>query len=182
MTIAEEFTSRGFEVTEDDLRGFIREALNRYPAPNSTALTAPEEDLLDRSGLPADDDAGPSAAQSAVRTATRLIVGSYTPEQAADVLGVSPSRVSHRAAARELYQVSVGRRRYLPRWQFHQGAALPWLGLVLRALPEELHPISVEGFFTTPSPDLGGMTPAAWLLDGGDPAPVAFEAAGLDRW
>ena len=52
---------------------------------------------------------------------------------------------------------------------------------MLAALPADLHPAVVEGFFTTPDPDLDDASPAQWLASGGDPQRVPDEAEGLDE-
>ena len=51
----------------------------------------------------------------------------------------------------------------------------------MAALPKDLHPTAVEGFFSTSNPDLDGCTPVEWLAGGGDPQHVVDEALSLDR-
>lgn len=54
---------------------------------------------------------------------------------------------------------------------------------VLKALPDNLHPQSVSGFFLTPLADLGrngeAVSAKAWLESGGDVAPVLDLAQSL---
>jgi len=63
-----------------------------------------------------------------------------------------------------------------------EGGPLPGLETVLAALPADLHPTAVEGFFTSPDADLDGASPAQWLASGGDPQRVADEVEGLELW
>lgn len=181
MTVVDEFRRRGFAITEGQLIRAVRAGLARVSTPGSAALPAADAALLDASGLP-EDPAAPTAAEAAVSAAAHLIAESHSPADAAALLGISPSRLSHRIADGDVYQVQLGRDRYLPRWQFRDNKPLPGLAAVLAALPDELHPLAVEGFMTTPDPDLDGMSAVAWLTAGGDPHAVAAQAVGLDRW
>ncbi|MCI9889349.1 hypothetical protein JT358_12905 [Micrococcales bacterium 31B] len=119
------------------------------------------------------------------------VARSLTAAQAAERLGVDASRVRHRQRQGALYGFLVGRSRYYPTWQFVPGTprALPHLAALLKALPEGWSPASVEGFMTTPQPNLcegdsfeGGQlpqTPVAWLLGGGPVEPVLDMLSGM---
>jgi len=75
-----------------------------------------------------------------------------------------------------LYSFRCGNQQYYPGWQFCvQGDdvhVLPGLGRVLGALPESMHPLSVDYWFCRPNDDLvlDGMshTPVEWLRADGD--------------
>jgi hypothetical protein len=56
---------------------------------------------------------------------------------------------------------------------------VPYADQVLAALPENLHPLVLNDFFTKPTWDLGAGYPISvreWLLCGGDPEPVLLYA------
>lgn len=69
--------------------------------------------------------------------------------EVAENLQLSASTVRRYKAARKIYCYPAHRRLVFPGWQFTQtGAqALPGLNRVLAALPDDLHPESVAGFF-----------------------------------
>lgn len=70
-------------------------------------------------------------------------------------------------------------------WQFNAAgnATIPLLADVLHALPDDLHPHSVAGFFLTPPPDLvlkgDPVSAKAWLEAGGNSGLVIDLAEGL---
>ncbi|WGW10951.1 hypothetical protein LWF01_12645 [Saxibacter everestensis] len=179
--VLNEFTRRGFNTTEEELAAVISSTLDHYAAPGSAMLTERENNFLDVGGLPsADGDVNVVA--TVVTSSTRIISESYTADRVAELLDVDISRVRHRAAAGSLYQISLGRRRYFPRWQFQAGAVLPGLSAVLAAAPDPVHPLSLSAFMTAPNPDLENMSPANWLVTGGSVERVAFEIRGLAAW
>lgn len=116
------------------------------------------------------------ARETAARAAPSLDV-----DQVAALLGWSREVVDTAVARRHLYVIDmdlageVG----LPAWQFLHTRPLPGLGEVVAALPESLHPLSVEGFMTTPQEDLDDRSPVDWLADGGAVAPVVRLAESL---
>lgn len=71
---------------------------------------------------------------------------SLTIDQAAALLDVHRSRVSHRLRDHQLYAYRMGSQRRLPSWQF-TSVSTPLLGLevVLPALAADLHPASTCG-------------------------------------
>ncbi len=175
-----------YDITEADLSTSLERRLSAQPDPASADLTSAEEDFWTRHAGIALGDAAGSPLDRAT-DATMSVIGaasrSLTIEQAAGLLDVHRSRVSHRLRDHQLYSFHIGSQRRLPRWQFtSEGAPLPGLETVLDALPADLHPAAVEGFFTTPDPDLDDATPAQWLTSGGDPQRIVHEAEGLELW
>lgn len=175
-----------YDITEADLSSSLERRLAAQPDPAGADLTSAEEQFWQRhAGVPLGD---PAATQLDRATdATMSVLGaasqSLTIEQAAQLLGLHRSRVSHRLRDHQLYAFRIGSQRRLPRWQFTaDGAALPGLETVLAVLPADLHPSAVEGFFTTADPDLDDASPARWLASGGDPQRIIDEAEGLDLW
>jgi hypothetical protein len=89
-------------------------------------------------------------------------------------LGVDRSRISQRVAERSLYFFTLsGEERFFPRWQVVGGKTLHGLRTVLADLDPNLHPLTVDNWFTTPSVDLVAegelMSPVDWLATGGKP-------------
>jgi hypothetical protein len=149
-------------------------------------LTRAETEVLARGGFELDardlGDHDPLARTVAEYAA--LLATSLTVEQAAKLLGVDPSRVRQRLAARTLYGIKTHRGWRLPTFQFEDSVGtLPGLEEVLPALDPDLHPISVYRWLVTPSPDLEidgeAVSPTVWLRAGGTPRQAAEIAASL---
>ena len=99
-----------------------------------------------------------------------------TVREAASLLGVSESRVRHRLSEGTLYAYkSDGRgvERKLPHWQFRHNDAIPHLGEVLNALPEDFTPLDAKAFFMNARVDHPTrdetFSVREWLTNGGDP-------------
>ncbi|MGM7672118.1 hypothetical protein [Microbacterium sp. A93] len=99
--------------------------------------------------------------------------------EVAQMLGIDDSRVRHRQSKGLLYAFLTGGKRRYPLWQFTGNSTqpvLPGLAAIVEAIPEGMHPASVEGFMSTPQEDLRmdsgsssvAVTPIEWLLKGGD--------------
>ena len=175
-----------YDVTEDDLTASLERRLWVRGQPGSADLTAAEVEFWDKHAGVQLDGAEVSALERATEETVTLIgsaATSLTIDQAADRLGGHRSRISHRLHDGQLYSFRLGAQRRLPAWQFTPDrCSLPGLEQVLAALPRDLHPTAVEGFFSTPNPDLDGRNPTDWLAGGGDPQHVVDEAISLDRW
>ena len=162
----------------------LREQLLEEPV--GQQLTPAEVDELEEAGArPA--TAATSTAARADTLAWHLSVSAtaYDVAGVADRLGVDPTRVRQRLRERTLYGLrGEGRTWRLPRFQFDDaGGEVPHLGQVLRVLPPDLHPRAVEGFLTSPKPELIAdgepRAPRDWLLSGGSADPVVALAASL---
>src|SRR4029453_16973059 len=120
------------------------------------------------------DDA---ATRTVERYATMMALA-LTEDEVQKVLGVKPSRVRQRIADRSLYAIAVGKERRFPQVQFHERDLVPGIGRVLQTLPEDLHPVEVEDWLTSPNPDLLAgeegevLSPREWLISGGSAAPL----------
>ena len=99
------------------------------------------------------------------------------------MLGVSVDDVMQRLANRTLYSVRTNDSWKIPGFQFEEGRPLPGLEEVLPLLHEELHPIAVYYWFTSPNVDLvvrdKQISPCQWLLGGRNVAAVARIAIDL---
>ena len=172
------FRDRGVPIDEARVLEALETLLgDRVGATGAVALPAGDAELLARhSGVEPRSQRGPDAAAAAAADAaaavTALVAGALTVAEVAERAGVSPSRVRHWIADGQVHALRVGGRNLLPTWQLGpDGRPLPHLGEVLDALPDDLHPLAVAGFFATPQPelDLGGRAVDAttWLLSGG---------------
>lgn len=142
-------------------------------------LTRAEAEALERGGLdlsgpPSDAEPGARLARTAARYAA-MLASSLTVAETAALLGVSGSRIRQRVAERTLYFVRTDREVRLPRFQFAEGE-VPGVREVLREIRADVHPISVENWFTQPGSDLfldedeeRPVSPRDWLLSGGSP-------------
>ena len=139
--------------------------------------------MLGRVATPPGTRALASATASTVAASVELLGTAHPVAEIARDLGIDPSRVRHRVAEGALFAIRIGRRVYLPDWQFDHGAPLPSLRGILSALPGDLHPLEVAGFMTGPQPELEirgrAVSPRTWLAAGGDPRPVIELARGL---
>lgn len=178
----------GLDVPPDQFERLVADVVRAMPAAGATRdprrdLSAAEAAALERGGFDlasgTDDDAADDPLARGAAAYAALVATALTPAQAAARLGVDPSRVRHRLAARTLYGVRTPHGWRLPRFQFDpaSGRDLPGLGTVLAALDPDLHPLSVTRWFLHPDPDLvvdgAPVSPRDWLRQGRDPRAVA---------
>src|SRR5579859_5318527 len=172
------------EVVSDALTTILGD---RYRIDAVASRTTVEQDALRRGGLDLtssdwgrEDPLLRTAAENAV-----LLASGYTVTQAAELLGVQPSRIRQRLAAQTLLGMKDRGNWRLPRYQFDHGQVVPNLGAVATKLRSGLHPVGLWRWFTTPHPDLvvgedeNKVSPLDWLRAGYDPRPVADLAAEL---
>lgn len=171
-------------------------ALRAMPAVRPWAVGLTEEDarLLDDAGFQ-DDGAHTLAAD--LETAGRmghLMVTAYGATAVAEGLGITPSRVRQKRLAGELWAILDGQSWVFPALQFEtreddggRTSLRPIRGLdqVFKVLPDDLHPVAVEGFLLTVQPELFSqrpMTALEWLRSGGDAAAVVALASAAYRY
>jgi hypothetical protein len=173
-------------LTAEDLLQALRLVSQPATASGRTLTAAESAFLAGHGGLVAHpgDEATPlrSGGARTAAAALELVRDALTVRQAADLLGTAPDVVAQRVHEGDLYGFTAGDRLLLPRWQFASGAPLPHLADVLDGLPTPVHPRTVAGFMTSPSDELGGVSPARWLLQGGDVGPVLFALTALTNW
>lgn len=174
-SLTESLRRRGIMIDEHDLLAAAEDGLDWALSASGHALPEREDAQLSAAGLPDDPGAYARSAGSAVTALAALTASALTVADAATLLGISPGRVRHRIASRELYALPTGRKR-LPRWQFDDGHVLPGLPVVLRALPRDLHPLAVLSLLVTVQPELElegrAMSSIEWLSTSGDPQAV----------
>lgn len=123
------------------------------------------------------------ATDRTVARMTALLADSVSVERVAERLGVHPSRVRQMLGERSLYGIKAGSEWRIPSFQFLGKRLVTNLGPVIRATPENLHPIALHNWFTRPDQALSiddtALSPRDWLESGGDPARPAAIAAEL---
>ncbi len=144
------------------------------------SFTPKEEVALSSAGVRLRTDAPDCAplAGVAARLAT-IHAGSIPLKDAAALLGVPPSRLRERIAARTFYALHrPGDRGWvIPAFQFASATELAGFAQVVPALRADIHPVELERFLMLPQPDLEdasgeAMCPYRWLAEGRDPAVV----------
>lgn len=160
----------GFDVDPDQLLRIVHAAF----APRETMTGAERAFLLDAGGRSDSFDPHTQARARARLTAraaqTRAAASRLLPtSEVATLLGRAASNVRRSAGAGDLYAITGGPSRELefPAWQFVNGRPLRGLREVTGALTPGMHPLSVEGFMTSPHEELEGRTPIDWLSTGG---------------
>lgn len=115
----------------------------------------------------------------------QMVATAYGQQSAARHLGVSTSRIRQRLDSGSLYAIDGPSGRICPAFQFAEDGTLPGLEAVLRAISTDAHPVTVQRFFLTVSPDLvsdtlgRALSPRDWLLTGHSPEPVMLLAREL---
>ena len=104
-----------------------------------------------------------------------LLASSLSTGEAAEVMGVNPSRIRQLLIASPpgLYGIKKGKRGSwrLPRFQFDDSGLIRGIGDVLAVLNPDINPLEVATWFTAPSPDLVTeddlrYSPIQWLQSG----------------
>ena len=153
------------------------------PAGVPPAMSEGDQRLLVAAGI---DASAPDAEETtplhrATAEYARLLHDSYTVEEAAALLGVNASRIRQRLTGppRSLYGIKMGGAWRIPKVQFEEGGGLvPGIDRVVRALADDLHPVALYRWLTTPSSELTGeddasIAPLDWLRMGNDAEAVA---------
>jgi hypothetical protein len=151
--------------------------------PGTAALPGHEARLLDAVGFVEDSRAYVNACAVALVTTAMLIDSASAAEKVASALSVSESWLLQRLQERSFWTIDVDGRSLFPAMQFEDdlrtGSRQQIRGLdqIFRALPDDLHPVSVAGFLCAPHPLLvlegRSVSPIFWLRSGADIAPVS---------
>lgn len=185
--------AHGLRVGPEELQAMLRFAVSElqrslYPPEPRADLTQAEAEALARGGLdlsPPTSEAESALARTTAKYAA-LLETSLTTAEAAERLGVDPSRIRQRLTESTLYGIRTSKGWRLPAFQFLDDGPLPGLGEVLPRFSPYLHPVALHNFFTLPAVDLHveelgrELSPREWLRAGYPPGVVADLAAGLD--
>ncbi len=175
----------GYPVAVEDVLEAVADVL---PTREEVADDLSERDrahLDEFSGLvPASDQEVAKLVVRRAALATAEVAGALDRTQAAERLGVSPSRISHRQAEGELYGFRVRPAKMLyPDWQFGDRGTIPGLQEIVEIFPEGVPAVVIRRFMTEPDDALAAedelVSPREWLLLGGDVERVAARAATL---
>jgi hypothetical protein len=179
------FERIGVRVSADELEQLIAAAIEdlvplRQVMSPMRELTAEESAALQRAGmrleshdLGANDPIVRATVEYAAILASALTVG-----QAAERLGIHPSRLRHRLADRTIYGIRIPSGWRIPAFQFEGDRMIPGLEQVLPRLDRGVHPLSAYRWLTLPDPGLHldedetPVSPIDWLRAGGDPTTV----------
>ena len=175
------FTVRGLAPTAPEaLNAALRQVLDAMPTmlygDLSGELTEAEREVLISGGVrldakPASDPLAATTVQFAALVSTSL-----TTKEAAKRLSIPESRIRQMIARHTLYSVLLNSRRRIPTFQFApNGGLVPNITKVNAALPEDLHPVEVQAWYTQPHVDLflgddvdARVSPLDWLRSGGE--------------
>lgn len=120
-------------------------------------------------------------ADDAARERAKVLTGSATLAEVAELLGESSSAIVSRTADDQLATFLLdGHVRY-PLWQFRDGKPLPGLPRVVAALSSTWRARKVMAVMAAPTEALDGKTPPQWLAGAGDPGAVVRLLEDLAR-
>lgn len=174
----------------DSVAAAVRTMMSDVPDIDADrGLTGAEAALLDSGGLtlPQKHEGRDADLADTAATFGGLLVASYSVDEAARVLGVTDGRIRQRLLRHTLYGIKERGSWRIPTFQFHHGRLLRGIEQVVPCLAQDLHPVEVYTWFTSPNADLvpngwedeDALSPRDWLI-GGYPADcVATLAATL---
>jgi len=184
------FQAHGLAVRPpEELNAALAEAIGTYavgvPSLPSAEMSAAERAAFEALGVDV-DDAGPverDPMQAGVIALARMIETARSVTEAAEHLGVTPSRIHQRIKAGEIYSFRIDSRRYIPAFQFGRDELVPNIAEINQTVPPSLHPVAIERWYATPNSDLVDadrpLSPLQWLQEGRDPQAVRKLAEAL---
>lgn len=188
--VAEVLSRHGIDPGDQVFAAALDRVLAALPGAGAQPLPAAELQFLiehggpEAAGLEQFDPAQASMAQAAagLAAARDFYANSLTVSQAAELLGIDRTRVSHRIRSGALWSVKIASDRRIPAWQIDHTRPLPHLRDIITAIPAEADPLDIAALMTTPQDELGGRSAIQHLVGGGDPKPVTELIAQLSRW
>jgi excisionase family DNA binding protein len=179
----------GIHASPSEFLGFVRDAteqLRTGPVLDpGEQLSTIEAEVLERGGFSL-SRARPGKGRplsSTVAAYVAMMDEALSVAEAAKRLRVDQSRIRQLLANGSLYGMKLRGEWRLPRFQFTARGAVPGIHEVLRALPQDLHPVEVLTWLGNPDPDLEigdqSVSPLDWLRSGGDPERASEVARDL---
>lgn len=180
--------------------GHAVEELEAYPSLTpEDALTESEVQAFRDAGVePLAHRSGPDLIALGRVHYAALLETAITPEQAAEILNLTPGRIRQLLNERRLLGVQLHGRWLIPRFQIVASSeerkkprlrTLPGLERVLPAIPRQAHLLTVYRWLHTPQPDLRvedlgeneprQLSPLQWLEEGRPVEPVTELASSL---
>lgn len=190
-TVGEVLSRHRVGLTDKDVADELDAAFVAASDPGAAPLSAQEIEYLHKHGGPIAavlQDRHPAEARAEqgrviARRIADTVASSVSIDQAATLLNVDRSRVSHLLKQRGLWGFNLGSARRIPRWQITaDGQRLPGLDRIVPAIPAAVHPLAVDAFMHTPQAELDGQTPGVFLASGGDADVVADLLRDLGQW
>jgi excisionase family DNA binding protein len=179
----------GIDASPSEFLGLVRDAAESLRTPPTLdpreQLSSAEVEALRRGRFSLSraraGESGPMS--STVAAYVAMMDDALSVGEAARRLHVDQSRIRQLLSNGSLFGVKVKGEWRLPRFQFTTRGVVPGIQEVLRALPDDLHPVEVINWLQNPDPDLemGGqsLSPLDWLRSGGDPERVSVVARDL---
>jgi hypothetical protein len=155
-------------------------ATTAEPADPANEFSAEERAALERAGAnfaPLLPEVADPVEKARIAYAA-LLLDTVGIAEAADLIGRDRSRVHQRIRERTLWAIPGEGGLRIPRAQFAAESEqhlveIDGMGRVVKALPSDLHPVSVLRWLTQPKPDLqiegSPVSPRDWLRAGGNP-------------
>lgn len=166
-------------------------ATTAEPADPANEFSSEERAALERAGANFAPLA-PEVADPVERTRiayAALLLDTVGVAEAADLMERDRSRIHQRIRERTLWAIPGEGGLRIPRAQFAEGpeqdlVEIDGMGRVVKALPSDLHPVSVLRWLTQPKPDLriedSPVSPRDWLRAGGNPDEAVALAEDLN--
>ena len=149
-------------------------------------LTDWEKEVLTAGGLRLNRTSGRDlVAETGIELAD-LVASSAAPDKVAERIGLTLARIRLMIKIREIYSFHINEKLLVPPFQFLRNSLVDNIKQVNQSLSEGLHPVSVNAWFRRDNPELfidtkaiEHRSPLNWLIEGRDPAKVAFLAENL---
>jgi hypothetical protein len=189
-----ELARRGIQAPADAFTSLVQDAIQTLPVgpyrdDPSLDLTEQERQVLQSSGMDTrpHDFANRDPLSRTTAEYVALLDACFSVRQAAETLGVTPTRVRQLLTGNPRRLIGIrGRNEWrIPAFQFTKHGLVPGWDEVVPALDSELHPVALLHFATRPHTDLtvgedeSPISPLDWLFAGRDPSPVIELATHL---
>ena len=176
----------GRQMFMEALEDVLRSKEPRVYTDASSGLSEAEQEVLTSGGLRLNRTAGRDLVAETAVAFANLVASSLTSGEVAGRMGLTPTRIRQMIRDREIYSFLLNGKRLVPQFQFQGNSLVNNIRSVNRSLHEGLHPVGVDEWFRRDNPELfidtksiAHRSPLNWLIEGRDPAKVAFLAESL---